>query len=664
MAIIKMEKLAVIGVDAAKEDLIADLMDLGMVEITDRNVMLSENENLSDAVTCDGDEDKVAEIDGKIAKLGIALDLINRYSREKQPLFVTRKSMKRAAFLDRISNRSVIEANVKYILGLNRKLHDGRERINKIKMEIAFLIPWQKYDLPLEIQETEQVDIELGVVPSTVNIEGIREAVTTASDSAEVRVVNRDKDMYYLFIAALKEEQEKVVSVLKQWGYTPAPFDDYAGTAKENKRRLEKESITAWKSFKDIEEQVSACEYMRVDIECLKDYLVIERDREKVKSNFLKTKRTFNLEGWIPSECKGTVEKVLNQYDCMYEYREASEEEEVPVLIKNTGFGSPFSAITEMYSLPDYHGFDPTDIFSVFYAMFFGIMLSDAGYGLIIAIASFIVLKRYEIEGLTYKMIKMFMYCGIATVFWGAMFGGWFGDFIPTFTQTVFGHRVNISPIWFNPIDNPTKLLIFSLLFGVGHLFVGMGINAYMLIRRGKAVDAFLDIFSWYMIIAGGGLWLGGSAVSEELTVPGKWICIAGGIIVLLAGGRKNKGFGKVTGGLGSLYGVTGYISDILSYARLLALGLATGVIANVINLLGSMVGGGIKGLIAMLIVGIIGHTFNLAINALGSFVHSSRLQYIEFFGKFYEDGGEEFSPLRNNTQYVRLIDNNNGGLK
>ena len=185
-----------------------------------------------------------------------------------------------------------------------------------------------------------------------------------------------------------------------------------------------------------------------------------------------------------------------------------------------------------------------------------------------------------------------------------------------------------------------------------------------MLIRRGKAVDAFLDIFSWYMIIAGGGLWLGGSAVSEELTVPGKWICIAGGIIVLLAGGRKNKGFGKVTGGLGSLYGVTGYISDILSYARLLALGLATGVIANVINLLGSMVGGGIKGLIAMLIVGIIGHTFNLAINALGSFVHSSRLQYIEFFGKFYEDGGEEFSPLRNNTQYVRLIDNNNGGLK
>lgn len=659
-----MEKLAVIGVDVAKENLIADLMDLGMVEITDQADMLSKNESLNDVVISDGDEDKVSEIDGKIAKLGIVLDLISRYSKEKQPLFVTRKSMKRAAFLDRISNRSVIEANIKYILNLNRKLHEGRDRINKIRMEIDSLVPWQKYDLPLEIQETDQVDIELGVVPSTVNIDGIKEAISKASDSAELRVVNQDKDMYYLFIATLKEEQDEVVSVLKQWGYTIAPFDDYVGTAKENKRRLEKESVMAWKSFKDIEEQVSACEYMRVDIECLKDYLVIERDREKVKSNFLKTKRTFNLEGWIPSECKKTVEKVLEKYDCIYEYREALEEEEVPVLVKNTTFGSPFAAITEMYSLPDYYGFDPTDIFSIFYAMFFGIMLSDAGYGLIITIASFFVLKKYEIEGLTYKMIKMFMYCGIATVFWGAMFGGWFGDFIPTFTQTVFGHKVNINPIWFNPIDDPTKLLIFSLLFGVVHLFVGMGINAYMLIRRGKVMDAFLDIFSWYMIIVGGGLWLGGSAISESLTLPGKIICIVGGIIVLFAGGRKNKGFGKVTGGLGSLYGVTGYISDILSYARLLALGLATGVIANVINLLGSMMGGGVKGLIAMLIVGIIGHTFNLAINALGSFVHSSRLQYIEFFGKFYEDGGEEFSPLKNNTQYVRLIDNNNGGLK
>ena len=185
-----------------------------------------------------------------------------------------------------------------------------------------------------------------------------------------------------------------------------------------------------------------------------------------------------------------------------------------------------------------------------------------------------------------------------------------------------------------------------------------------MLIRRGHLFDAFCDVFAWYMIIAGAGLWLGGGSISAALVAPGKWVCIAGCVIVLLTGGRKKKGAGKVIGGLGALYGITGYISDILSYARLLALGLATGVIANVVNLLGSMLGTGFKGCIAMIIVGVIGHVFNMAINALGSFVHASRLQYIEFFGKFYEDGGEPFDPFRKNTKYVRLVNDTDGGMK
>ena len=254
-------------------------------------------------------------------------------------------------------------------------------------------------------------------------------------------------------------------------------------------------------------------------------------------------------------------------------------------------------------------------------------MLSDAGYGLILTVACFFILRKYDIEGLTRKMIKMFLFCGIATVFWGAMFGGWFGDFIPSFTKTVFGHKVNVGAIWFNPIDDPTRLLIFSLLFGVVHLFAGMGINAYMMIRRGNLKDAVFDVFSWYMVIVGGGLWLAGSNISAGAAPAGRVVCIVGAAIILLTGGRNNKGIGKLTGGLGSLYGVTGYISDILSYARLLALGLATGVIANVVNLLGSMIGSGVVGLIAMIVVGIIGHTFNLAINALGSFVHSNNYQ-------------------------------------
>ena len=191
-----------------------------------------------------------------------------------------------------------------------------------------------------------------------------------------------------------------------------------------------------------------------------------------------------------------------------------------------------------------------------------------------------------------------------------------------------------------------------------------MGIKAYMLIKRGHFLDAVFDIFSWYMVIGGAAMWLAGGYISQLLVKPGMYIAIAGALILLLTGGRNNKGIGKITGGLSSLYNITSYISDILSYSRLLALGLATGVIATVVNTMGSLAGGSIFGIIVLLVVFVFGHTFNLAINALGAFVHSSRLQYIEFFGKFYEDGGDEFEPLRKNTKYVRITGDTDGGKK
>ena len=376
------------------------------------------------------------------------------------------------------------------------------------------------------------------------------------------------------------------------------------------------------------------------------------------------TKRTFNFEGWVPSHLKDGVERILDRYGCHYEYREPLEGEEVPVMIENSAAVTPFEAVTQMYSMPDYKGFDPTKWFAIFYAMFFGIMLSDAGYGLVITIATFVALKKFELEGMTKKMVKMFMYCGIATVFWGAMFGGWFGDLIPVVADVLFGKKVEIKPIWFNPIDDPTRLLIWSLGFGVVHIFLGMAINAYMLIKRGHFWDAVFDVFSWYVLIIGAIMYgaLGNS--NPMLGKIGLYMAVIGAAVLLLTGGRKNKGFGKVTGGLGALYGITGYVSDILSYSRLLALGLATGVIASVVNTMGSLGGRGIVSFIVLIVVGIVGHSFNMAINILGAFVHSSRLQYIEFFGKFYEDGGEEFDPFRNETKYIRILKESDGGEK
>lgn len=655
MSIVKMKKVAVIGLDTMKEKLISDLMELGVVQITDQSQRLAEDEKWQGLGTMDGDDDRVASLDSEINRVTLALDTLARYSVEKSPLFFTRRAMKARDFAETMEGRKSIVADTDYILGLNESLHGLREQINKRNTDLSSITPWIGYDLPLDVEHTEFTEINLGVVPSTVDIGVLDQRIQEVSEAVALSEVNRDKDLIYLMVVTMKENQDDVLTVMKQHGYTPTPFKGFAGSANDNRNRIIREIKEKEEECKKIEDEISTLSRMRPGIECLHDELIMERDHVKIKSNLLKTKRTFNLEGWVPEHCEEAVNKVLEASECCYEYRDPDDEEEVPVMIQNNSFNSPFEAITEMYSLPDYHGVDPTKYFGIFYAIFFGMMLSDAGYGIVIAVACFIILKKFALEGMSYKMIKMFFYCGLATIFWGAMFGGWFGNFFQTAAKIMFNKDITISPIWFDPIADPTRLLIWSLIFGVVHLFVGMGIKAGMDIKRGHWLDAVFDVFSWYMIILGAAMWLAGGSISQALVTPGKYMTIAGALIVLLTGGRDRKGIGKVIGGLSSLYGVTGYISDILSYARLLALGLATGVIANVVNTLGSVAGGGLVGSIVLMVVFVVGHTFNMAINTLGAFVHSSRLQYIEFFGKFYEDGGEEFVPFRKNTKYVRL---------
>jgi len=650
-----MKKVAVIGLDTMKEKLISDLMELGVVQITDQSQRLAEDEKWQGLGTMDGDDDRVASLDSEINRVTLALDTLARYSVEKSPLFFTRRAMKARDFAETMEGRKSIVADTDYILGLNESLHGLREQINKRNTDLSSITPWIGYDLPLDVEHTEFTEINLGVVPSTVDIGVLDQRIQEVSEAVALSEVNRDKDLIYLMVVTMKENQDDVLTVMKQHGYTPTPFKGFAGSANDNRNRIIREIKEKEEECKKIEDEISTLSRMRQGIECLHDELIMERDHVKIKSNLLKTKRTFNLEGWVPEHCEEAVNKVLEASECCYEYRDPDDEEEVPVMIQNNSFNSPFEAITEMYSLPDYHGVDPTKYFGIFYAIFFGMMLSDAGYGIVIAVACFIILKKFALEGMSYKMIKMFFYCGLATIFWGAMFGGWFGNFFQTAAKIMFNKDITISPIWFDPIADPTRLLIWSLIFGVVHLFVGMGIKAGMDIKRGHWLDAVFDVFSWYMIILGAAMWLAGGSISQALVTPGKYMTIAGALIVLLTGGRDRKGIGKVIGGLSSLYGVTGYISDILSYARLLALGLATGVIANVVNTLGSVAGGGLVGSIVLMVVFVVGHTFNMAINTLGAFVHSSRLQYIEFFGKFYEDGGEEFVPFRKNTKYVRL---------
>lgn len=351
------------------------------------------------------------------------------------------------------------------------------------------------------------------------------------------------------------------------------------------------------------------------------------------------------------------MENLLKKYEFYYNIEEPDPDEEVPILLHNNGVVTAFEGVTSMYSLPARHDIDPTAILAPFYFIFFGLMLSDAAYGIILSVGCAIILKKYKLEGTMYRMFKMFFYCGISTFIWGALFGGWFGDFFTVAARTMFGVDFAINPIWFNPLEEPMKLLIFSLILGGIHIFVGMGVQAYMYIRDGHPLDALFDIGLWYLLLIGLVLFGFGGSLIPSLVPVGKYMAIVGTVGILVTGGRKKKGLGKITGGLGSLYGITSYLSDVLSYSRLLALGLATGVVAQVINTLGSLAGGGIVGSIVLIVVFLAGTVFNIAINALGAFVHSCRLQYVEFFGKFYTGGGREFRPFERKTKYVKILE-------
>jgi V/A-type H+-transporting ATPase subunit I len=330
-------------------------------------------------------------------------------------------------------------------------------------------------------------------------------------------------------------------------------------------------------------------------------------------------------------------------------------------LLQNSPLVTPFEAVTELYSLPSSSDIDPTPSMWFFFVFFFGMMFGDVGYGLILAVICGILVKKFKVEGMLGKMAKSLFWCGLSTMFWGVMFGSYFGDGITAAAKVMFNVDFVIKPLWTNPMEDPMIVIIVSFALGLIHLLVGLGVKGYMLITTGHPWEALFDVGFWYLFIIGPTLLLVGGSISPTLVTIGKYMSIIGAIGLVLTQGREKKGIiSKFTSGLLSLYGITGYLSDVLSYSRLLALGLATGVVSSVLSIMGSMGGHTFFGIIMFILVFVLGHSLNFAINALGSFVHSARLQYVEFFGKFYEGGGEPFNPLTKNTKYIKIIKEEN----
>ncbi len=633
MAKAHIKKLTLIGLQSEKQAVMKLLHKMGNVQV--QQIVDEEGDKGSDAFVM---TESYKKYQAAYQNTIFALDFLDGYERYKKGLLTVLPPATEEE-LERLLDDETLNRYIEETKDLDKQLAKLKTEENKIIGAIENLLPWETLDIPMkDLEGSKNVEILAGAVFST-QMEEISEAFLPIAPSPYLEVVSTSKDMTYFVVYCHKETITEVQEAMRNAGF--AKFETQGGllSPKEEKENYEECLKTLEAERNGIAERAKEILVKRPELQRLADYLTIVMDREGESQLSLSTKNAFILKGYIDEV---RIDKLRSALQKKFEFTTFTTEdplpdEEVPILIKNSKFVRPFEVVTNLYSSPGKADIDPNPWFTPFFILFFGMMFSDVGYGAILTAGAVFYLVKAKPKGVVGDIVTVMISCGISTIFWGFMYGGCFGD--------LFG----LKPIWINPADDPMTILIFSLGLGIIHIFVGMIAMAYKNFKEKNYLAILFDQCFWMFLIIGIGLML-----LPETAMIGQYMAIVCAVGLLLTQGRAKKGiFGKLFGGLGSLYNITGYFSDILSYARVLALGLATGIIATVINTLARLMGDGLIGMVFMIVILIAGHTFNLLINLLGTFVHTARLQYVEFFGKFYEGGGSLFSPFKINTKYI-----------
>ena len=557
------------------------------------------------------------------------------------------------------------------IIELDKQLADSISGIPKLEDQKKALEPWIKFDLPLDFAGTRTTAVFTGSLQGEYTRDALYTELKKLSgvETFECDIISAESTQTCIFLVCEKKDQQAVREALRRMNFAAPPVSGLnpVERMKQIDAQIAEEIKLQEKLLKEIEELSS----YRNDIRFASDYFRIRAEKYGVISQLLQSRRVFCLEGYIPeTSAQALASQLESRFDAAVEINDLKKKEKPPVLLKNNAFATPLEGITESYSLPGKKEIDPTFISACFYYILFGIMLSDAGYGLLLVLGTAFILWKFgrTMEAGMKKFMQMFLLCGISTTFWGIMFGSFFGDAVSVIGTTFLGkgEGFGLKPVWFEPLSEPMRMLTFCFILALIHMFVGLGAKAYMLLKEGKVMDMIYDVVLWYVLLIACVVFLltvptmadmlGVSTLAASWQKPAGILMAVSAVGIILTGGRESKNwFKRILKGLYSLYGISSWLSDILSYSRLLALGLATGVIATVFNSMGSMGGNSPGGVIMFIIVFLIGNVLNLAINALGAYVHTNRLTYVEFFGKFYEGGGTAFRPFAVNTKYYKI---------
>lgn len=550
------------------------------------------------------------------------------------------------------------------ILAVKDKIDFQKSEIIKQQSLIDYYTPWIGLDIPMASKRTATTSIFIGTFKNQYTKEEILNLIAEADkdlDDIEIEIVSSEKMLTCALFMCHESSAVRLETILRDIGFV---VPDKVAMKLPDKARedCEKEIVSIKETIDSLTAQLKEYERYYSELRFLSDFYLAQIEKYTAVESAGSTEKAFYVRGYVPHRVAEEIKfEIENNYKAHMEITEPDyEKDNVPVLIENKSFAAGVESITNMYSAPSNKDVDPNPIMSFFYYLFFGLMLSDAGYGLLMLIFAIFAKEKLKVTGNLKKTADMVFYCSISTIFWGAMFGGFFGDLIPVFSKTFLGITDMPSlALWMEPMNNSIELLLYCFLFGIVHLMAGVLIRGFMLIRDKNYLGALCDTVP-VMVFVGGFAIVGASFFTEipqNIKAVGTKLLIAGCALIVLTAGRSSKNIlGKLGGGLYGLYNAAaGYLGDILSYSRLLALSLVTGVIANVINLLGTMMGN----VVAFVLIFILGHTVNIAINLIGTYVHTSRLQYVEFFSKFYEGSGRTFTPFKINSKFFTIKEEN-----
>ncbi len=636
MAIVDMKRLLLVGLRDDKPALIKYLQRAGCVQVSafDEAPELAASE-AAPMLSPEQTQQKLDRLRWAITRLG-------KYDHSK----VSMLSAKPAATLEQLDpspeEATAQEELVSHLETIESRIGSLRGQQTQLHNQIEQLSPWQGLDIPLEqLRDQPQLKQYLGSLPKAA-LERLES--DWAGQPVVIESLGEQRDSLSIWAAAHSSQAQAFAQALQQAGFSAANLPFREGTVRQHLAQTQQDLDSLARDQQGIEDEMKALVPRLPALKVYFDAVANQLARAQAHEQTIDTRSSFLLRGWLPAPLEDKLTAELKQRfpSTLVQISEPAEGEEPPVLLHNNRFATPFESVVEGFSLPQYGSLDPTAVMAPFFACFFGMMVSDAGYGLMMMILIPLLLHLMKPSKAGRKLFLLIGIGGVFTVFWGFIYNTWFG-FAPMKNAIM------------DAVNRPLEVMVLCIAVGALHLLAGLVMGAVQHIRRGEYIDVMYDQVSWLMLLVGLGL----------LAVPGlgeigKWLALAGaGIVLVFAGRDKSRNpFKRLMSGLGALYGISSWLSDLLSYLRLFGMGLATGVIGMVFNILIGMVFqiGPIGWVIgAVLFVGC--HAFNAGINILGAYVHASRLQYIEFFGKFYEEGGSPFKPLHHAPRFVRISD-------